>query len=179
MDRSSNLSSGGSLSSGLLLSQSKDLNKGSERSLESVLQSSKQKVSAIESMLRGLHVSDRQNPAALRSSSLDLGIELLSFREYILFSEHSCAAKLSFYPLVQELTLHRPVILHSMPLVQHPILSKIAQLLNQCLVLTEAVIAVVALVCQISSPKYKRRRTQEDNHTVAICCPSLIRAFHP
>lgn len=78
MDRSSNLSSGVSLSSGLLLSQSKDLNIGSERSLESVLQSSKQKVSAIESMLRGLHVSDRQNPAALRSSSLDLGIELLS-----------------------------------------------------------------------------------------------------
>ncbi|KAJ0265493.1 ATCLASP protein [Hirschfeldia incana] len=75
MDRSSNLSSGGSLSSGLLLSQSKDLNKGSDRSLESVLQSSKQKVSAIESMLRGLHVSDRQNPAALRSSSLDLGVD--------------------------------------------------------------------------------------------------------
>ncbi|XP_009112643.2 CLIP-associated protein [Brassica rapa] len=81
MDRSSNLSSGGSLSSGLLLSQSKDLNKGSERSLESVLQSSKQKVSAIESMLRGLHVSDRQNPAALRSSSLDLGVDPPSSRD--------------------------------------------------------------------------------------------------
>uniref|UniRef100_A0A1J3HM77 CLIP-associated protein n=3 Tax=Noccaea TaxID=290573 RepID=A0A1J3HM77_NOCCA len=81
MDRSSNLSSGVSLSSGLLLSQSKDLNKGSERSLESVLQSSKQKVSAIESMLRGLHVSDRQNPAALRSSSLDLGVDPPSSRE--------------------------------------------------------------------------------------------------
>ncbi|CAG7900425.1 unnamed protein product [Brassica rapa] len=81
MDRSSNLSSGGSLSSGLLLSQSKDLNKGSERSLESVLQSSKQKVSAIESMLRGLHVSDRQNPTALRSSSLDLGVDPPSSRD--------------------------------------------------------------------------------------------------
>ncbi|CAH8357106.1 unnamed protein product [Eruca vesicaria subsp. sativa] len=81
MDRSSNLSSGGSLSSRLLLSQSKDLNKGSERSLESVLQSSKQKVSAIESMLRGLHVSDRQNPAALRSSSLDLGVDAPSSRD--------------------------------------------------------------------------------------------------
>ncbi|KAG2244314.1 hypothetical protein Bca52824_093841 [Brassica carinata] len=81
MDRSSNLSSGGSLSSGLLLSQSKDLNKGSDRSLESVLQSSKQKVSAIESMLRGLHVSDRQNPAALRSSSLDLGVDPPSSRD--------------------------------------------------------------------------------------------------
>lgn len=89
MDRSSNLSTGGSLSSGLLLSQSKDVNKGSERSLESVLQSSKQKVSAIESMLRGLHISDRQNPAALRSSSLDLGIEFLSLREYSLFFETS------------------------------------------------------------------------------------------
>jgi CLIP-associating protein 1/2 len=81
MDRSSNLSSGGSLSSGLLLSQSKDVNKGSERSLESVLQSSKQKVSAIESMLRGLHISDRQNPAALRSSSLDLGVDPPSSRD--------------------------------------------------------------------------------------------------
>ncbi|VVA99804.1 unnamed protein product [Arabis nemorensis] len=81
MDRSSNLSSGASLSSGLLLSQSKDLNKGSERSLESVLQSSKQKVSAIESMLRGLHISDRQNPAALRSSSLDLGVDPPSSRD--------------------------------------------------------------------------------------------------
>ncbi|CAN8257567.1 unnamed protein product [Cochlearia groenlandica] len=81
MDRSSNLSSGVSLSSGLLLSQSKDFNKGSERSLESVLQSSKQKVSAIESMLRGLHVSDRQNPAALRSSSLDLGVDPPSSRD--------------------------------------------------------------------------------------------------
>ncbi|XP_010467930.1 PREDICTED: CLIP-associated protein [Camelina sativa] len=81
MDRSSNLSTGGSLSSGLLLSQSKDVSKGSERSLESVLQSSKQKVSAIESMLRGLHVSDRQNPAALRSSSLDLGVDPPSSRD--------------------------------------------------------------------------------------------------
>ncbi|CAN7025925.1 unnamed protein product [Brassica oleracea var. botrytis] len=81
MDRSSNLSSGVSLSSGLLLPQSKDLNKGSERSLESVLQSSKQKVSAIESMLRGLHVSDRQDPAALRSSSLDLGVDPPSSRD--------------------------------------------------------------------------------------------------
>ena len=67
MDRSSSLSSGTSLSSGLLLSQAKSMGKGTERSLESVLHSSKQKVSAIESMLRGL------DSGRVRSSSLDLG----------------------------------------------------------------------------------------------------------
>jgi CLIP-associating protein 1/2 len=75
MDRTSSLSSGTSLSSGLLLSQAKSLGKGTERSLESVLHASKQKVTAIESMLRGLELSDKQNPSALRSSSLDLGIK--------------------------------------------------------------------------------------------------------
>lgn len=73
MDRSSSLNTGTSLSSGLLLSQAKVGSKTSERSLESVLNSSKQKVSAIESMLRGLDLSDRPNSSALRSSSLDLG----------------------------------------------------------------------------------------------------------
>ncbi|KAJ0098184.1 hypothetical protein Patl1_27627 [Pistacia atlantica] len=53
MDISSSLFSGTSLLSGLLLSQTKSLNKGSERSLESVLHASKQKTTAIESMLRG------------------------------------------------------------------------------------------------------------------------------
>ncbi|KAJ8749496.1 hypothetical protein K2173_025691 [Erythroxylum novogranatense] len=81
MDRTSSLSSGNSLSSGLLLSQAKSLGKGSERSLESVLHSSKQKVTAIESMLRGLEVSDKQNPSSLRSSSLDLGVEPPSSRD--------------------------------------------------------------------------------------------------
>ncbi|KAF4378140.1 hypothetical protein G4B88_022963 [Cannabis sativa] len=76
MDRSSTLSSGTSLSSGL--SQAKSLGKGTERSLESVLHSSKQKVSAIESMLRGLDLSDKHNSSTLRSSSLDLG-ERLNF----------------------------------------------------------------------------------------------------
>lgn len=85
MDRSSNLSSGASLSSGLLLSQAKSLNKGTERSLESVLNASKQKVSAIESMLRGLEISDKQNPSTLRSSSLDLGIKW--FRLFDIFSD--------------------------------------------------------------------------------------------
>lgn len=73
MDRSSSLQSGTSLSSGLLLSQAKSRSKVSERSLESVLHSSKQKVTAIESMLRGLDLSDKHNSSMLRSSSLDLG----------------------------------------------------------------------------------------------------------
>lgn len=81
MDRSANLSSGTSLSSGLHLSQAKTLSKGSERSLESVLHSSKQKVTAIESMLRGLDVSERYNPMAFRSSSLDLGVDPPSSRD--------------------------------------------------------------------------------------------------
>ena len=73
MDRSSTLSSGTSISSGVLLSQAKSLGKGTERSLESVLHASKQKVTAIESMLRGLDLSDKHNSSSLRSSSLDLG----------------------------------------------------------------------------------------------------------
>ncbi|EOX94109.1 hypothetical protein QUC31_004416 [Theobroma cacao] len=76
MDRTSSLSSGTSLSSGLILSQSKPLGKGAERTLESVLHASKQKVSAIESMLRGLDISEKQ-----RSSSLDLGVDPPSSRD--------------------------------------------------------------------------------------------------
>jgi len=68
MDRSSSLSSGTSITSGFL-SQAK----GTERSLESVLHASKQKVTAIESMLRGLDLSDKHGTSVLRSSSLDLG----------------------------------------------------------------------------------------------------------
>lgn len=76
MDKSaSTISSEPSLSSTSLLSQVKP-NKTSERSLESVLSSSKQKVSAIESLLKG--VSDR-NFSVARSSSLDLGISLKLF----------------------------------------------------------------------------------------------------
>eukprot|EP01018_Ginkgo_biloba_P013533 Gb_32968 [translate_table: standard] len=61
MDRSASLSSGLSLPStgNLLLSQRKPPEQVPERSLESVLQASKQQVSAIESMLRGLDASDR------------------------------------------------------------------------------------------------------------------------
>ncbi|KAJ0047144.1 hypothetical protein Pint_04228 [Pistacia integerrima] len=61
MDRSS--SSRTFLSSRLLLSKMKSLNKGFERSLESVLHASKQKATAIESMLRGLEISEKQNPS--------------------------------------------------------------------------------------------------------------------
>lgn len=66
MDRSANLPSGTSLSSGPLLPQAKPV--GVERSLESVLHASKHKVSAIENLLKGLDVSEKS-----RSSSLDLG----------------------------------------------------------------------------------------------------------
>ncbi|KAG2716861.1 hypothetical protein I3760_03G147400 [Carya illinoinensis] len=81
MDRSSSLQSGTSLSSGLLLSQPKSLSKGSERSLESVLNASKQKVTAIESMLRGLDLSEKHNSSTLQSSSLDLGVDPPSSRD--------------------------------------------------------------------------------------------------
>ncbi|KAL2510989.1 CLIP-associated protein [Abeliophyllum distichum] len=76
MDRSASLPSGTSLSSGLLLSQAKSVGKPTERSLESVLHASKQKVTAIESMLRGLDISEKS-----RSSSLDLGVEPPSSRD--------------------------------------------------------------------------------------------------
>ncbi|CAN4113719.1 unnamed protein product [Withania somnifera] len=74
MDRSANLPSGTSLSSGLLLSQAKPVETG--RSLESVLHASKQKVSAIENLLKGFDVSERG-----RSSSLDLGVDPPSSRD--------------------------------------------------------------------------------------------------
>ncbi|KAG8489060.1 hypothetical protein CXB51_017048 [Gossypium anomalum] len=76
MDRTSSLSSGTSLSSGLNFSQSKPIGKGAEHTLESVLHASKQKVSAIESMLRGLDISEKQ-----RLTSLALGVDPPSFRD--------------------------------------------------------------------------------------------------
>lgn len=76
MDRSTSLSSGTSISSGLFLSQAKSSSKGTERSLESVLNASKEKVTAIESMLRGLNLSEKS-----RSSSLDLGVDPPSSRD--------------------------------------------------------------------------------------------------
>jgi CLIP-associating protein 1/2 len=61
-------------SSSLLLSQSKTIGRSAERSIESVLSSSKQKVSAIESLLKGVSISDRQDFSAIRSTTLDHGI---------------------------------------------------------------------------------------------------------
>ncbi|XAR61010.1 hypothetical protein NMG60_11034581 [Bertholletia excelsa] len=81
MDRSSSLPTSTSLSSGLLSSQAKLVGKTTERSLESVLQSSKQKVTAIESLLRGLEGPDKHNSSTLRSSSLDLGVDPPSSRD--------------------------------------------------------------------------------------------------
>ncbi|XXG42694.1 hypothetical protein AAC387_Pa01g2909 [Persea americana] len=81
MDRSTSIASGTSLSSGSLLSQTKTVGKGAERSLESVLHSSKEKVSAIESMLRGLDMSEKLHSSATRSTSLDLGVDPPSARD--------------------------------------------------------------------------------------------------
>uniref|UniRef100_A0A0D9YUZ9 TOG domain-containing protein n=1 Tax=Oryza glumipatula TaxID=40148 RepID=A0A0D9YUZ9_9ORYZ len=79
MDKSAAISSESSLSSRSLLSQSKTIGRTAERSIESVLSSSKQKVSAIESLLKG--VSGRQNFSAMRSTSLDLGVDPPSSRD--------------------------------------------------------------------------------------------------
>ncbi|RAL47733.1 hypothetical protein DM860_012358 [Cuscuta australis] len=76
MDKSATLPAGTSTSSGLLLPQAKPASTGSERSLESVLHASKQKVSAIESLLKGLGTSEKT-----RSSSLDLGVDPPSSRD--------------------------------------------------------------------------------------------------
>jgi CLIP-associating protein 1/2 len=74
MDKSAAISSDSSFpSNNLRLSQSKTIGRSSERSLESVLSSSKEKVSAIESLLKGVSMSG-QNFSAARSTSLDLGI---------------------------------------------------------------------------------------------------------
>ncbi|KAK1408570.1 hypothetical protein QVD17_40456 [Tagetes erecta] len=75
MDRNASLPSVASHSSGLFSSQSKAISKDTERSLESVLHASKQKVTAIESMLRGL------DSGRVRSSSLDLGVDTPSSRD--------------------------------------------------------------------------------------------------
>lgn len=75
MDRSASIALGTTLSSGnLFLAQSKLCGKGTERSLESMLHASKQKVTAIERMLRGVDISEKLNSSVTRSSSLDLGI---------------------------------------------------------------------------------------------------------
>lgn len=72
MDRSATISSGSSPSVGSLVPQRNP--SGSERSLESVLHSSKQKVTAIERLLKGANLSER-NSSLKRSTSLDLGTQ--------------------------------------------------------------------------------------------------------
>ncbi|XP_078427721.1 CLIP-associated protein [Wolffia australiana] len=81
MDRSVSISSGSNLSYGgnMHLAQSKPIGKP-ERSLENVLHSSKQKVSAIESLLRGVSLSDSHS-LSTRSGSLDLGVDPPSSRD--------------------------------------------------------------------------------------------------
>ncbi|KAF7017257.1 unnamed protein product [Triticum aestivum] len=82
MDKSAAISSDSSLPSNhLRLSQSKTTSRVSDRSLESVLSSSKEKVSAIESLLKGVSISDRQNFSVARSTSLDLGVDAPSSRD--------------------------------------------------------------------------------------------------
>ncbi|KAM0904238.1 hypothetical protein ACQ4PT_018122 [Festuca glaucescens] len=82
MDKNAAISSDSSLSSNnLRLSHSKTTSRISERSLESVLNSSKEKVSAIESLLKGASISDRQNLSVARSTSLDLGVDPPSSRD--------------------------------------------------------------------------------------------------
>ncbi|XP_020575182.1 CLIP-associated protein-like isoform X2 [Phalaenopsis equestris] len=82
MDRSSSLTSGMSLSIGShALSQTKQLEKHSERSLENMLQASKQKLSAIESLLRGVSLSEKQRNSSTQSTSLDLGVDSPASRD--------------------------------------------------------------------------------------------------
>ncbi|KAL5097443.1 hypothetical protein RYX36_001770 [Vicia faba] len=80
MDKNSSLSSGTFVSSGVLLSQEKSLGKDTDCNLESV-HASKQKVTAIESMLRGLKISNKHNLPSLQSSSLDLEVDPPSSRD--------------------------------------------------------------------------------------------------
>ncbi|XP_020248810.1 CLIP-associated protein-like isoform X3 [Asparagus officinalis] len=75
MDKTSAIASGVSLSSGSRLSsQSKTSGNSVERDLETMLHASKQKVSAIESLLRGVNLSDKSKSSITQSTSLDLGI---------------------------------------------------------------------------------------------------------
>lgn len=83
MDKGTSLQSGASTTSisgasissdSLLVAHTKQVGQSTERSLESVLHASKQKVTAIESMLKGLNLSERANLSSTRSTSLDLGI---------------------------------------------------------------------------------------------------------
>lgn len=120
MDRKASVTSGPSFSSGLFSSQA-SVGRSTERSLESVLNASKQKVTAIESMLRGLDISEKG-----RSVSLDLGIFSSTFCTFLCYciiflsiilpeTGSIFCEQLNFsflLSLVQELTRHRLVIRH-------------------------------------------------------------------
>ncbi|KAM0941957.1 putative armadillo-like helical, CLASP domain, TOG domain-containing protein [Dioscorea sansibarensis] len=82
MDKSTSTLSGSTVSSScVLLSQTKPLSKSSERNLETVLDASKQKVSAIENLLRGVNLVGRQNSSGPHSSCLNLGVDPPSTRD--------------------------------------------------------------------------------------------------
>ncbi|KAJ1279986.1 hypothetical protein BS78_04G197600 [Paspalum vaginatum] len=76
MDKSAAISSGSSLlSSGPLLSQSKTIGRSAERSVESMLSSREQNVSAITSLLKGIdHPSSRYRPTHSAPPASDLSI---------------------------------------------------------------------------------------------------------
>ncbi|KAL8254487.1 hypothetical protein R6Q59_032708 [Mikania micrantha] len=81
MDRNASLLSAASHSSELFSSQSKSISNGTERSLESVLHASNQKVTAIETMLRGIDLgvdppSSRDPPFPPASNSLTTSLSL-------------------------------------------------------------------------------------------------------
>ncbi|KAH7669682.1 CLASP N-terminal domain-containing protein [Dioscorea alata] len=82
MDKSTSTHSGSTVSfSSVLLAQTKPLSKSSERNLESVLDASKQKVSAIENLLRDVNLAGRQNSSVAHSSGLNLGVDSPSTRD--------------------------------------------------------------------------------------------------
>ncbi|WOL09933.1 CLIP-associated protein [Canna indica] len=80
MDKSATISTDTFLSTTSILSQSKTLGNNSERRLERVLHASKQKVSAIESLLKGVSNSGKNFASGL-STSLDLGVDAPSSRD--------------------------------------------------------------------------------------------------
>ncbi|KAJ0039899.1 hypothetical protein Pint_26997 [Pistacia integerrima] len=100
MDRSSSLFSGTSLSSGLLLSQTKSLDKGSECSLESVLHASKQKATAIESMLRGQLSCSTKFQMLLRRQHLMGNLHVFCFQLVLKQKKQANVPSLGFGALV-------------------------------------------------------------------------------
>jgi CLIP-associating protein 1/2 len=106
MDKSAAISSDSSFSSNSLrLSQSKTIGRSSERSLESVLNSSKEKVSAIESLLKGVSISG-QNFSTARSTSLDLVQELILHHLVILLCHLQRQHQMFYHCRTQHCWIH-------------------------------------------------------------------------